>query len=131
MWEDEVLVTARRWVHGWELILGENDATQVRTLAHAESQVRDYLDTIDPDVDHSNVKVFLVPEEGAEEIRLAQEARVEAEQAAARAAEQIRDVVTNLRTVRGYSLSDTAELLGVTRARVSQLERSAKAKADA
>lgn len=128
---NEITVIARRWAHGWELILGEDDATQVRSLSHARSQVRDYLDTIEPEIDHSDVKVVLVPDAGAEEIQQARQARIEAERAAAEAAEQIRAVVTDLRQRRGYSLSDTAALLGVTRARVSQLEHSTKSKADA
>lgn len=131
MKEKEIVVTVRHWEHGWELILGEDDATQVRSLAHAETQVRDYLDTIEPEVDHSGVTVTLVPDSGAEEIQQARQARNEAERAAAEAAEQIREVVTDLRQRRGYSLSDTAALLGVTRARVSQLENSTKVKAGA
>lgn len=55
-----VTVTARAWAHGWELILNENHATQVRTLDRAQQQVRDYLDTLDPDVDHSTTMVILV-----------------------------------------------------------------------
>lgn len=127
----EITVTARRWAHGWELILGEDDATQVRSLSHAQSQVRDYLDTIEPETDHSDVKVVLVPEAGGEEIQQARRARIEAERAATEAAELIREVVADLRQRRGYSLADTAALLGVTRARVSQLEHSTKSTVDA
>lgn len=61
---DELRVTARTWAHGWELILDGENATQVRSLAHAEQQVRDYLDTIDPDADHAEMRIRLVPELG-------------------------------------------------------------------
>ncbi|GAA2095812.1 hypothetical protein [Brevibacterium salitolerans] len=57
-----VTVTARRWAGGWELILGKNDATQVRNPDRAIQQVRDYLDTRDPHIDHSGVEVVVIPE---------------------------------------------------------------------
>lgn len=118
-----ITVTATRWAHGWELHFGEDDATQVRSLANADQQVRDYLDTIDPDTDHSQLTINLVPEQGADEIEQARQARQEAEDAETRAAQQIRDVVHDLRKNRGYSITDTAALLGVSRTRVTQLEK--------
>lgn len=60
---EEITVTARKWAHGWELIIDEDNATQVRSLAHAERQVRDYFDTIEPEADHSAVHVSLVPDQ--------------------------------------------------------------------
>lgn len=125
MTSSELSVTVRKWAHGWELILDEDNATQVRSLAHAEQQVRDYLDTIDPETDHHDVRVSLVPEAGqmAEQIAAARQARREAERAEAVAVERVRRVVADLRHVQGYSLTDTAAILGVSRARVSQLER--------
>lgn len=53
-------VTARRWRGGWELALDEDHATSVRDLARAADQVRDYLDTIAPGTDHSQVSVVIV-----------------------------------------------------------------------
>ena len=51
-----VIVTAQRWESklggGWELLNGDHAMTQVRRLSDARQQVIDYLDTIDPDVDH-------------------------------------------------------------------------------
>lgn len=119
---EPLTVTARRWAHGWELIISEHDATQVRSLAHARQQVRDYLDTIDPDTDHSGIEINLIPEVGADQIERARQARRKAEAAEAQAAKAIRAVVDDLRHRRGLSVSDTAALLGVSRGRVSQLE---------
>lgn len=121
----EITVTAHKWAHGWELILDEDNATQVRSLAHAEQQVRDYLDTFDPDVDHSDTQVTLVLDQAevTERIEQAREARQRAEATEAEAAEKIRAVVADLRHARSLSLADTAALLGVSRARVSQLDK--------
>ncbi|MEU6855532.1 helix-turn-helix transcriptional regulator [Rothia kristinae] len=121
---EPLTVTARRWAHGWELIISEDDATQVRSLAHARQQVRDYLDTIDPDTDHSEIEIRLIPEEGADQIEQARRARQEAEAAEAQAAQAIREVVADLRHRRGYSITDTAALLGLSRGRISQLEQA-------
>lgn len=52
-------VTATRWDGGWELAIDGEPVTQVRAFEHAEQQVRDYLDTVEPDVDHSGVSVRL------------------------------------------------------------------------
>lgn len=117
-------VTAKRWTHGWELHFREHDVTQVRSLAHAEQQVRDYLDTIDPETDHSQLAIVLTPAQGANEIEHARQARKEAEAAESRAAQQIRAVVQDFRNNRGYSITDTAALLGVSRTRVTQLEKN-------
>lgn len=58
-----VNVTFERWAHGWELTIeGEGDvSTQCAALSGAGRQVRDYLDTIDPEVDHSDWEVVLTP----------------------------------------------------------------------
>lgn len=120
---ETLTVIARKWAHGWELIISDDDATQVRTLAHARQQVRDYLDTLDPEVDHSEVEIALVLDDGGEQIEQARRARQEAEAAEAEAARKIRAVVADLRHRRGYSISDTAALLGVSRGRISQLEQ--------
>ena len=50
-------VTAQKWKHGWDLILDTEHATSVTNLCDAEHQVRDYLDTICPGLDHSEVDV--------------------------------------------------------------------------
>lgn len=124
----EISVTVHKWAHGWELILDEDNATQVRSLVHAEQQVRDYLDTVDPEVDHSATQVTLVLDQDdvTEQIKQAREARQRAEAAEVEAAEKIRGVVADLRHSRSFSLADTAALLGVSRARVSQLDKASE-----
>lgn len=125
----EITVTVHKWAHGWELILDEDNATQVRSLTHAEQQVRDYLETLNPEVDHSATRVTLVLDQAevTERIEQAREARQRAEATEAEAAQQIRAVVADLRHERSFSLADTAALLGVSRARVSQLEKDSAA----
>lgn len=121
----EITVTARHWAHGWELILDEDNATQVRSLANADQQVRDYLETIDPDADHAQTRITLIVEDASirRQIEDARRARQEAEAAEAEAAQRIRSVVSTLRHDNGYSLADSAALLGVSRARITQLEK--------
>lgn len=46
-------VTARKWSKGWELELDDENVTQVSSLAHARQQIRDYLDTISPEIAHA------------------------------------------------------------------------------
>ncbi|KQQ22110.1 hypothetical protein ASF48_02490 [Rathayibacter sp. Leaf299] len=59
-----VTVTAHRWVHGWELRIDGETATQVDLLDRAAQQVRDYLDTVEPGTDHRRWEVEIVPEIG-------------------------------------------------------------------
>lgn len=47
-------VTATQWESGWELSIDGEPVTQVATLDNANQQVRDYLDTVEPNVDHSS-----------------------------------------------------------------------------
>jgi len=58
-----IIVTAQRWESklggGWELLNGDHAMTQVRRLSDARQQVIDYLDTIDPDVDHRDWDIRL------------------------------------------------------------------------
>lgn len=60
----EITATARKWAHGWELWLDGEAATQVATLDKAEQQVRDYLDTEVPDVDHSTWRISVISDAG-------------------------------------------------------------------
>lgn len=121
----KVSVTARRWEHGWELELDADHHTQVVTLDKATGQVRDYLDTVNPSVDHSDWEVVVNPEIGplATEVTAARQATIEAAKAAAAAAARSRSVVRRLRQA-GYSVTDTAAILGVSRGRISQLTNS-------
>lgn len=117
-----ITVTARRWSGGWELILDEDNATSVRSLSRATEQVRDYLDTINPEVDHTGVNITIVPDIGlvAEQITLARQQTAAAVQAQASAAAHSRQVARALRQ-EGLSLADSAVLLGVSKGRVAQL----------
>ncbi|MGO2660656.1 hypothetical protein [Mycetocola reblochoni] len=114
-----------RWEHGWELDIDADNATQVRTFDKAPQQVRDYLDTLHPDADHSSIEVHVVPELGAlsERIREAQEAKRDAEARQLAAARQSRDVAAELHA-QNLSGTDIAAILGVSRGRVSQLINS-------
>lgn len=51
-------VTARRWKRGWELHIPDEGVAQVRTLATATQQVRDYISSLhDVDADHVEIDV--------------------------------------------------------------------------
>lgn len=119
-----VTVTARRWDGGWELWSGDDCLTQVRHLINAASQVRDYLDTIDPTTDHTTWDVTVLPDS---ELEIAAEARATAEAArivTAEAAAKSRQAVTALINA-GVSTTDAAVLMGISKGRVSQLAKSA------
>ena len=117
-----VKVEARRWKGGWELWLDGEPITQVRVLAHAPNQVRDYLDTVAPDVDHKGWNVEVTPVLGGlgAEVAAAKAATQAAANAQAEAAAHTRKVVADLRGA-GVSVTDCAFILGVSRGRISQL----------
>jgi DNA-directed RNA polymerase specialized sigma24 family protein len=117
-----ITATAHRWERGWELWLEGEPATQVTTLDKAEQQVRDYLDTIDPDTDHSDWVIDVVPDLGGLEdrVRAAREATAAAVKAQEEAARTAREIARALRA-EGLSVTDAAAILGVSRGRVSQL----------
>lgn len=121
---NSIPVLAKKWAHGWELIIDEHNATQVRTLAHARSQVIDYLDTLEPEIDHSSLDIRLVFEDVQEELQQARAAQQAAREAEQEAALKIRLVVAKLREEKGLSLADTAAVVGVTKGRVQQLQAS-------
>ena len=120
--DHHISVHARKWSGGWDLIIDDDNATSTRYLSDATDQVRDYLDTLDPDTDHSTVQVDVVPEIGdlSDQITESREATAAAAAAQADAAAQIRRVARRLRD-EGFSVTDSATLLGVSRGRVSQL----------
>ncbi|MFZ4896405.1 antitoxin HicB [Plantibacter sp. Mn2098] len=116
-------VTATRWEGGWELAIDDDPVTQVRTLDRAAQQVRDYLDTAEPNIDHSDVEVRIHAELDGNLGRRIQETRaatLEAHERQMEAARQARLVVRELRAAH-VSVADAAALLGVSRGRVSQL----------
>ena len=116
-----ITVTAHRWSGGWELHHDGDPITQTSTLDKAEQQVRDYLDTIEPDIEHSEWKVEVIPDLGklADEVAAARAATEAASMASVAAAQRSREVVRRLRAA-GLSVTDTAAVLGVSRGRVSQ-----------
>lgn len=119
---DRIVVQASRWEGGWDLVIDDNNATSVSALKHAKQQVRDYLDTIEPDLDHSHVEILIRATLDGFEIEIA-EAKAQTEQAARLqevAAARIRNVARQLKQL-GISSADTAELLGVSTGRVYQL----------
>lgn len=122
-----ITATAHKWDQGWELHLDGEPVTQVVTLDKAEQQIRDYLDTVEPDTDHSNWKVTVVPEIGAlyEEVTAARQATQDATAASIQAAAQARTAARHLREA-GFSVTDSAAILNVSRGRVSQLIKEAK-----
>lgn len=117
-----ITITAKRWSGGWELWRGDDVWTQVATLDRAEQQVRDYLDTVEEDVDHDDWTIHVVPDIGAlaAEVAEARQATTDAAVATEAAARRARAVARHLREA-GYSVTDSAAILGVSRGRVSQL----------
>lgn len=62
-----VSVVAHQWERGWELLLGDRVVTQVTSLGSAEQQIRDYLDTVDPETDHGHWEIAVTVESHPEE----------------------------------------------------------------
>lgn len=114
-------VTALRWTGGWELHIDGEGVTQVRTLDHAVSQVRDYLETVH-DRDFSDAEIELIPDLGGLEREVVETRReiAAAAESQKQAAEHSRAIARALRD-QGLSVTDTAAVLGVSRGRVSQL----------
>lgn len=125
---DAITVTARRWEHGWELEIDPDNITQARALEAAAQQVRDYLSTLHPEQDYSHTEVHIEPELGpiGAEVTAARAATQEAHERQTSAARRTRAVVAAL-NAEGYSGTDIAAILGVTRSRVSQLLKESAA----
>lgn len=64
--QNDYTVIAVPWEHGWDLYLDEDNVTSVEDLNDATQQVRDYLDTIEPERDHSRVGVSVRVESEAQ-----------------------------------------------------------------
>jgi len=118
----DVTVKATRWALGWELEVGDLGATQVRTLARAEQQVRDFLDTVDSQTYHDDWTITILPALGdvIDEVSQAKRATEAAATAQLEAARRNREVVHKLRA-QGLSIADVACVLGVSKGRISQL----------
>jgi DNA-directed RNA polymerase specialized sigma subunit len=118
-------VRARRWKHGWELHIADIGVTQSRSLAEAETMVRDYIETL-TGVDASGAQVVVTPEVGDgldEQARAAREAVAAADRATRAAAARSRKVARDLKQA-GLSGRDIAAILKVSAQRVSQLLKS-------
>ncbi|HEY2313096.1 MAG TPA: sigma factor-like helix-turn-helix DNA-binding protein [Streptosporangiaceae bacterium] len=118
-------VMAKRWKHGWELHIDGIGVTQSKTLATADQMVRDYIETL-TDTDVSGAEVVITPELGAlgEKVTTVRAQVDAAERAQRDAAAAKRRLADDLRAA-GLSVSDTAQILGVSRGRVSQLSSRA------
>jgi hypothetical protein len=117
-------VRAKRWEQGWELHIEGVGVTQVRSLARADQQVREYLETLF-ERRVGDVAIDVVPDLGGMEI-LVREARQrtrDAEEAQRTAADHARAVVRLLRDS-GLSVDETAAVLGVSPGRVSQMAKA-------
>lgn len=114
-------VRAVPWAHGWELHIEGIGVTQSDSLKDADRQVRDYLETL-LDEDAADAQIDMVLELGGldKEAREARAATIRAAEAQREAAARTRAVARRLRE-RGVKTADAAELLGVSRGRVSQL----------
>ncbi|MEV8182676.1 hypothetical protein [Specibacter sp. NPDC078692] len=90
--------------------------------------MRDYLDTLHPEVDHSNWKIQLKPssDELADRIRKSREASVSAQKAQEQAAKETRAVLEMILAA-DITTNDAAALLGISSGRVSQLKRTVSA----
>lgn len=120
-------VQAHRWERGWELHVAGETVTQVGTLDKAEQQFRDYLDTDDPGQDHADLTIVIVPMLGD----LGQEVaavRSEADRAASAYAIAEMKLQRTARRLRehGYSVTDCAAILGLTRSHLARLLRPSK-----
>lgn len=123
---NEITVKATRWTGGWELEIDKDHHTQSRTLETAIQQVRDYLDTDQPDIDHSTWIIHIAPQlPEMDQVAAARQATHDAAEAQLRAADQLRAMARKLREA-GLSTTDAATILGVTRGRISQLTRSSR-----
>ncbi|MGY5766465.1 antitoxin HicB [Brachybacterium sp. DNPG3] len=121
-----ITATATRWEHGWELAIDDEVVTQSRTLAAAPQQIRDYLDTIDEDTDHSGWTITLTPglDDFADRIRRARRSSRDAARAQACAAQEMRELVEDLKRAE-FRDADIAAFLDVSRGRVHQISSRA------
>lgn len=124
--------TAVRWGGGWELHIEGEGVTQVRSLANAAQQVRDYLETVH-ERDFSDIEVEIAHDLGGVEREVAAAAAevAEATAALAAAAAHARAVALRLHDEVGLSVTDTGAVLGVSKGRASQLLAEARELADA
>ena len=114
--------TARavRWSGGWELHVEGVGVTQVRILSKARQQVRDLIETYTGRPTTGDVITIVTDPEIDHRAELVRQRTTEAARAQSEAAKAARELARDLRR-QGLSVSDIAEVMGVTRGRVSQL----------
>lgn len=126
----EVTVQATRTPQGWDLTPegADGPVARVRTLDKARPAILEHLAAADPDADHSEATLVILPAAGelGADVRAARTATVEAAAAQEAAARATRDLVIRLDAA-GYRSADIAGLLGVSRSRVSQLLHEGRA----
>ncbi len=124
---NSITVAVTRWDGGWELEIDEDNITQVRTLTKAPARVRDYLDTLRPEEDHSGwtINLKLSSWQIAERICQSREATLAAQKAQEQAARETREVVNMLLAER-ITVNDAAALLDISSGRISQLKKDNK-----
>lgn len=118
-------VFAKRWKHGWELHIEGLGVTQSKTLATADAMVRDYIESLTDRAVPSDAIITITPDLGAiaEQVTNMNDLYALADRSEREAAKTKKKIVFELRSS-GYSVTDMAVILGVTRARVSQLLRN-------
>ena len=118
-------VIARRWKHGWELHIEGLGVTQSKTLATADAMVRDYIESLTDRAVPSDAVITITPDLGAigEQVTNMNSLYALADRSEREASRTKQKIVFDLRTL-GYSVTDMAVILGVSRARVSQLLRN-------
>ncbi len=115
------IAKAKRWEHGWEIHVEGVGVTQVRLLEQAIPQARDLIETmLDLRVDESEIELDFQIGALVNEIHEVKQLTADAAKLQTQAAVRVRTLVDELRAS-GFSVSDTATILGVTRGRVSQL----------
>lgn len=121
-------VTAKHWDQGWELHVDGVGVTQVRVLANAEQQACDLIETMTgEEVPATAIDLHLDLDGVDEYVQDVRRQADEAQAAAQEAAAASRKMVRTLRVSHGLSVSDVATILGVSRARISQLSERADA----
>jgi hypothetical protein len=118
-------VIAKRWKHGWELHIEGLGVTQSKTLATADAMVRDYIESLTDCAVPSDAVITITPDLGAigEQVTNMNDLYALADRSEHEASRTKQKIVFDLRTL-GYSVTDMAVILGVSRARVSQLLRN-------
>ncbi len=121
----EYIVTATRWVKGWELDIAGVGVTQSRTLRDAEEMIRDYL-RLEVGAKHAagaviQVEIHVAGLENEVRTVRAQLDRIAREQR--EVARASRAVARKLKSA-GLTGSDAAHVMGVSEQRFSQLLHS-------